>query len=167
MTAIINCRHSTIRGGIRRIQQCWGKRKTKRKPRTELSVKNTAGRVPQTRNPEENLCWRHCHPSQSWSKSSLQGSLYHNTGWDNWAAPPTEPLPGAWTAPPNCKGKGFAMLFALIVLIIIQLKYQRVFEKHLSEIPLISWFFQNPYPQMCACSKMAQPSFTQNLLSHT
>lgn len=26
--------------------------------------------------------------------------------------------------------------------------------------------FQKPYPQLCACSKMAHPSFTQNLLSH-
>lgn len=44
---------------------------------------------------------------------------------------------GAWAAQSNCNSKGFVMQFALIVLVITRLKYQEVFGKHLSEIPLI------------------------------
>lgn len=66
-------------------------------------------------------------------------------GWGDWAAPPTQPLPGAWAEPRNCKGEGFVMhWFASTVLKITQLKYQRLSEKHLSETPLISGFFRNP-----------------------
>lgn len=41
MTAIINCRHSTVKGGFGRIQQQRGKRKTERKPRSKFTMENT------------------------------------------------------------------------------------------------------------------------------
>lgn len=49
MTAIINCRHSTIKGGFRRIQQCRGKRKIEGKSRTEFTMKNTAEGITQNK----------------------------------------------------------------------------------------------------------------------
>lgn len=49
MTAIINCRYSTIKGGFRRIQQCRGKRKIEGNPRTEFTMKNTAEGVTQNK----------------------------------------------------------------------------------------------------------------------
>lgn len=165
MTAIINCRHSAIKGGIKKIQQCRGKRKTEGKPRTELSMKNTAGRVIQTRNPEENLCQFSAFHHSPDLQSSLQGSLILcSTTQGGMAGLHHQQNPCQMPELHHQTGKGFVMWFALIVLIITHLKYQWVFEKYLSEIPLISWFFRNP---ILTCTKMAHPSFTQNLLSHS
>lgn len=75
MTVIINSRDSTMKGGFRRIQQCRGKRKTEGKPRTEFSMKNTAGRATEQETPKstcaEDTAVHHSPDLQS----SLQGSL--------------------------------------------------------------------------------------------
>lgn len=140
MTAIINCRHSTINGGFRRIQQCRGKRKTTNWVQDEKHCrKSYSNKEPQRAFVLKAL------PSITVLIYRAAWSSVPQPGWDDWAASPTEPLPGAWAVPRDCKGKGFVMhWFAQTVLIITQLKYQRVSEKHLSEIPLISWFFRNP-----------------------
>lgn len=49
MTAIINCKHATIKGGFGRIQQWRGKRKIEGKPRSEFTMENTTERVTQNK----------------------------------------------------------------------------------------------------------------------
>lgn len=77
MTAIINCRHSTIKGGFRRIQQCRGKRKIEGNPRTELTMKNAAEGVTQNkRGAPKSTCAEHTAVYHNPDlQSSLQGAL--------------------------------------------------------------------------------------------
>lgn len=142
MTAIINCRHSTIKGGFRRIQQCRGRRKTG-KTKNWVQYEKHCRKSYSNKEPQRAFVLK-ALPSITVLVYRAPWSPVPQPGWGDWAAP-TEPLPGAWAAPGNCKGKGFVMhWFAWTMLIITQLKYQWVSEKHLSEIPLISGFFRNP-----------------------
>lgn len=168
MTAIINCRDSTIKGGFRRIQQCRGKSKTEGKPRTEFSMKNTAGRVTETRTPKSTCADDTAVHHSPDLQSSLQGSLIHCTTaqcgmtglhhqQNHWQVP----------VPRNCATKLQGQRICYAVCINCTAKTTTDLWKTSIWNPTDFMIFQKPYPQTHACSKMAYPSLTQNLLSHT
>lgn len=145
MTAIINCRHSTVKGGFGRIQQQRGKRKTERKPQAS-SLWKTLQKLLLKINKEPRrvlllkTLYRLSQPSSTKLMAGFPDPLYHHaaTQGGKTAVYPalTEWLSGAWAEPHNWNSKGFVMQFALIVLANTQLKYQEAFEKYPSETPL-------------------------------